>query len=592
MYSKNSPQKWSSPWQFLWYVIKPYRWWYVLMLQAPVLMPWYVFANNYSLKLLVDAFSTHGPIHYHSIYYPIAIFITAQVLLDVIWRASNFAEWNAEPYARQRLLSTAYDYVQYHSYIFFQNTPSGTIVSKLKGILDGYDKIFASIHHSVGRNFCVVLVSIFVLLVVNTAVFFFMFGWCIIFIAIMLPMAVKLNQFSNQSSERKHEAIGLLSDNITNIFSLFYFAKRQAELKRINHCLAQDFVPSQLKLYHYNFKFNIIGAILYWIMLTCIFLFMIHLRMHGQISTGDFLFVMLTTITISFDLWGFITDLCEFMIQVGDFKSSFSIIETPHGHNDKSSARDYPISKGLIEFKNLSFEYNEGKPVFTQLNLKIKPGEKIGLIGHSGAGKSTLIALLLKNFQPTYGTILIDNEPIDEISSDSLRQQIALIPQDIMLFHRTIAQNIAYAKDNATMEEIIEASKMANIHEFIESLPEKYETMVGERGVKLSGGQRQRIAIARAILKNGPIIILDEATSSLDSITEHEIQQSLNSILEQQNATVIAIAHRLSTIRHMDRIVVMEGGTIIEQGSFQQLVAMEHGYFKKLWDSQVNGMVL
>ena len=214
------------------------------------------------------------------------------------------------------------------------------------------------------------------------------------------------------------------------------------------------------------------------------------------------------------------------------------------------------------------------------------------MIGHSGAGKSTLISLLLKNFKPTSGDILIDNQSIHRITSDSLRQQIALIPQDIMLFHRSIGDNIGYAKDDASLDEIQHAAKLSNIHEFIESLPEKYDTLVGERGVKLSGGQRQRIAIARAILKNAPIVILDEATSSLDSITEQEIQQSINLILEENKATVIAIAHRLSTIRHMDRIVVMEGGVIIEEGSFDQLIGNEQGYFKKLWDSQVNGMVV
>lgn len=205
---------------------------------------------------------------------------------------------------------------------------------------------------------------------------------------------------------------------------------------------------------------------------------------------------------------------------------------------------------------------------------------------------STLISLLLKNFKPTSGVILIDNEPLNSFTSDSLRKQIALIPQDIMLFHRSIGENIGYAKENASFDDIKNAAKMAHIDEYIESLPDKYDTYVGERGIKLSGGQRQRIAIARAILKDAPIIILDEATSSLDSITELEIQQSINLILEENHSTVIAIAHRLSTIRHMDRIVVMDGGSILEEGTFDQLINNEMGYFKKLWDSQVNGMVL
>ncbi|WP_115707360.1 ABC transporter ATP-binding protein [Legionella sainthelensi] len=581
-----------SAWHFLWQVIKPYRWWYVLMLQAPLLTAFYIFANNYSFKLIVDAFSNETITSYYQLLFPILLFIIAQITLDVVWRISDFAEWKAEPYARQRLLAAAYNYVQYHSYSYFQNTPSGTVISKLKGLLDGYDSVFANIHHIVGKHFCVVFVSVFVLLVVNLNVFYFMFAWCVLVMAIMLPMALKLNQLSNKTAESKHQVIGALSDNITNIFSLFYFAKRRFEHQRVMQLMSDNFVPRQIALYRYDFKFNLIGSVLYWFMLITVFLFMIYLRTNGEISTGDFLFVMLTAITISFDLWTLMSSLCTFLKEIGDFKSSFTILSMPHESVDDPQAQDFQISEGKIDFNQLSFVYNEGKSVFANLNLRINPGEKIGLVGHSGAGKSTLISLLLKNFKPTSGQILIDDRPIASITSDSLRQQIALIPQDIMLFHRTIGENIGYAKDNATLQDIKKAAVMANIDDFIESLPEKYNTLVGERGVKLSGGQRQRITIARAFLKNATIVILDEATSSLDSISEQEIQQSINEMLEQNKATVIAIAHRLSTIRHMDRIVVMEDGMIIEEGAFDDLVTNQDSYFKKLWDSQVNGMVL
>lgn len=581
-----------SPWNFLWQVIKPYRKWYFLMLLAPLFTAFYIFANNYSLKLLVDAFSAENSIEYAELMVPIVLFISAQVALDLFWRLSDFAEWKAEPHARQRLLSAAYDYVQYHSYHYFQNTPSGTVISKLKGILDGYDSVFSNIHHIVGKNFCIVFVSVFVLLLVNASVFWFMLVWCVVVMAVMMPMALKLNRLSNKVAESKHQVMGVFADNITNIFSLFYFAKRGAEHQRLNHLMSDDFVPRQIHLYKYDFKFNLIGSVLYWFMLISVFIFMIYLRKSGNISTGDFLFVMLTAITVSFELWTLMGGLCTFLKELGDFKSSFSILQMPHDQVDAPNARAFEVHHGAVEFKEVRFAYEHADPVFKNLNLVIKPGEKIGLVGHSGAGKSTLISLLLKNFKLTAGQIFIDGESIDNINSDSLRQQISLIPQDIMLFHRSIGENIGYAKENATLEEIKQAAAMASIDEFIESLPEKYDTLVGERGVKLSGGQRQRIAIARAFLKNASIVVLDEATSSLDSLSEQEIQQSINNMLEQNKATVIAIAHRLSTIRHMDRIVVMEGGAIIEEGTFDALINNEQGYFKKLWDSQVNGMVL
>lgn len=266
--------------------------------------------------------------------------------------------------------------------------------------------------------------------------------------------------------------------------------------------------------------------------------------------------------------------------------------------------------KNFIHFKNIDFSYTKSTKVFEGLDLQIAKCQKVGIVGHSGAGKSTLINLLLKNFAITNylywdraasdeqvsdnegGDILINNQSVYDISSDSLRDHISLIPQDTMLFHRSIAENIAYAKPNATHEEIVTAATAANIHQFITTLPEQYDTQVGERGIKLSGGQRQRIAIARAILKNAPILILDEATSSIDSPSEQEIQQSINSILDIHNTTVIAIAHRLSTIKHMDRVVVIEAGKIVEDGTFNELVSLEDGQFKKMWDCQVNGMVL
>ena len=558
----------SSPWSFLWQVIKPYRWWYALMLQAPIFTAFYVFANNYSFKLLIDAFSQEHIQNYGSLLWPILLFITAQITLDLFWRLSDYAEWKAEPYARQRLLSMAYDYIQHHSFTFFQNTPGGTVVSRLKGILDGYDSVFSNIHHIVGKHFCVVLVSIFVLLLVNVTVFWFMLGWTVLVLILMLPMALKLNRYSNKGAESKHRVMVIFADNIAIIFSLFYFAKGEHEDDRIDDLLSKDFVARQVDL------------------------FMLHLRIHGTISTGDFLFVMLTSVTISFDLWTLMGTLCTFLKEMGDFKSSFTLLQQPQEKVDTKDATAIKIKAGKISFEQVGFAYDAHNVIFSELNLKIKPGEKIGLVGHSGAGKSTLISLLLKNFNVNSGEIYIDDYPISKIHSDSLRAQISLIPQDIMLFHRTIGENIGYAKEGATVDEIRSAAKMANLDKFIESLPQQYDTLVGERGVKLSGGQRQRIAIARAFLKNAAIVILDEATSSLDSLSEQEIQQSINSMLEENKATVIAIAHRLSTIRHMDRIVVMEHGTIIEEGSFEELVLIQNGYFKKLWDSQVNGMVV
>jgi ATP-binding cassette subfamily B protein len=268
------------------------------------------------------------------------------------------------------------------------------------------------------------------------------------------------------------------------------------------------------------------------------------------------------------------------------------------------------MQENFIHFKNCHFTYPQTtKPVLQNFSLSITKGQKVGIVGSSGAGKSTLINLLLKNFaidnylywqrsatekasnQDAGGDIIINEQSIYDVSSDSLRQAISLIPQDIMLFHRSIGENIGYAKENCTQDEIENSAKLANIHDFIVNLPAGYATLVGERGIKLSGGQRQRIAIARAVLKNAPILVLDEATSSLDSQTENQIQQAISTMLENNSTTVIAIAHRLSTIKHLDRIIVIDAGKVVEDGSFAELIA-KNGHFKDLWDHQVNGMLI
>lgn len=388
-----------------------------------------------------------------------------------------------------------------------------------------------------------------------------------------------------------YHLFGTVADCITNIFTIFSFVTKQRELQKIQDYYNNIHNPLLIKYYKYDLIISIILCLFYWVFLISLFFYVIHIRNRGDISIGDIAFIMSLAFLFTENAWDTTIRIKDFLQDVAAFCSAFTVMQIPQDTIDKPNSLQLNISKGDIVFQNLSFSYANNS-IFHNLNLNIKAGQKVGIVGHSGAGKSTLISLLLKNFKAVNGDIMIDNQSIYDISSDSLRSQISLIPQDIMLFHRTIGENIGYAKENVIQTEIENAAKAANIHEFIETLPAKYDTIVGERGVKLSGGQRQRIAIARAILKNAPILILDEATSSLDSHTEQEIQKSINTMLKINNTTIIAIAHRLSTIRHLDRIVVMEGGKIVEDGSFLDLLTIPNGKFKELWEHQVNGMVV
>jgi ATP-binding cassette subfamily B protein len=270
-----------------------------------------------------------------------------------------------------------------------------------------------------------------------------------------------------------------------------------------------------------------------------------------------------------------------------DAKEMVDILDKVPDIQDRDTREELRIKDGVIEFKNVNFEYIEDNQVFTNFNLKISSGEKVGLVGHSGSGKTTITKMLLRFVDIKEGEILIDGQNIKNITQDDLRSVISYVPQEPILFHRSIGENIGYSKEDATHEEIVESSKKAYADEFISKLQNGYDTLVGERGIKLSGGERQRVAIARAMLKNSPILVLDEATSSLDSISESYIQQALGELMKGK--TAIVIAHRLSTISKMDRIIVLDNGAILEEGTHLELLAKD-GMYTKLWNHQTGFM--
>lgn len=576
----------TSIFPFFWSHIKPYKWYYLVMLMAPIVGSFYPFAYNYAIKLFLDAMAMPGELTYKQILFPIGLFLTTQVVLDLVWRISNVAEWKSEPYVRRTILLDSYDYVQYHSFTFFQNNFTGTLSSKLKGVLDGYDKFWAEMHHGLLSRLLLIAVNLCALFIVNINLGLFVLSWAVIYVPIMYKLSLRLNELSFEETESRHSLIGQISDKMTNIITLLSFASKKRELKNLDEQISNDFIPKQVRTYKSNFRIQVIGGLMYWVMFAFLLFYMIHLRMIGQVTVGDFAFVFGIGIIVAENIWHATVSLQDFSRAMGDLKSALSILTVPQQNLDLPGATPLHVDRAKIEFRDVNFGYGENDLTLKDLNLVIKPGEKIGLVGHSGAGKTSLVNLLLRYFENKEGEILIDEQRIKGVTQDSLREQIAVIPQDTMLFHRTLMENIRYGKPDATDEDVIEASKKAHLHEFITQLPDQYNTYVGERGLKLSGGQRQRIAIARAILKDAPILILDEATSALDSQTEKLIQDALNILIEDKRKTVIAIAHRLSTLKHMDRVIVLDKGIIVEEGTHNQLIHRENSLYKKLWELQ------
>ncbi|WP_341762696.1 ABC transporter ATP-binding protein [Candidatus Tisiphia endosymbiont of Melanophora roralis] len=559
---------------------------------APCAHGVYPIIYNYAIKLLIDLFTQNQNITFEQSWKPITIFISSQIILDGAWRMHNFAQLKCMPYILQNILNKVCTHCFKLSYTFFQHNLSGSIVAKVKGIGDNYFKMHQALELQLSKPLFITLFSGIALGLTNIKILFFVLAFSFIYAPMAFKFFTKLAKMEQEKQDSWYYLFGTVADCITNIFTVFAFATQQRELHKIQHYYDNIHNPLIIKYYRYDLIISIILCLFYWVFLISLFCYVIYMKNNNEISIGDIAFVMSLTFLFTENSWQTTMEIKDFLEDVAAFRSAFTIMQIPQNTIDTPSVTNLTITKGDIVFQNLSFGYNNTNCVFKDLNLNIKAGQKIGIVGHSGGGKSTLISLLLKNFQITTGDIIIDNQSIYNVSCESLRSQISLIPQDIMLFHRSIGENIGYAKENTTQAEIESAALAANLHEFIETLPEKYNTLVGERGIKLSGGQRQRIAIARAILKNAPILILDEATSSLDSQTELEIQKSINTLLEKNNATVIAIAHRLSTIRHLDRIVVIENGQIVEDGNFVELLAMPNGRFKELWEHQVNGMVI
>ena len=399
----------------------------------------------------------------------------------------------------------------------------------------------------------------------------------------------RIGECNEKEAAAQNKQTGQLTDSITNIISVKSYAQENYERARYTKFQAETLAAGENSMratIHRDVIFDSIFLLIDFIMIA--FIVIGAPVMSLPISTVILIFQFSQTILMN--LWDVSSIFKNFTRVFGDAHEMTVILDTVDTVVDEKGAKKLIVDKGAISFDHITFTHADAKEsIFEDFTLELKPGERIGLAGLSGSGKTTLTKLLLRFADVDQGAIKIDDQNIRKVTQHSLRKNIAYVPQETSLFHRTIAENIAYAKPDATMEEIKHAAKLANAAEFIEKLPNGYQTMVGERGIKLSGGQRQRIAIARAILKDAPILVLDEATSALDSESEALIQEALLRLMHGR--TSIVVAHRLSTISNLDRIVVLENGKIIEQGSHEELLKNSKGQYKKLWSRQSGAFV-
>ncbi len=570
-------------------LLKPYKGY--LAIFAVVALFWAI-TNTllpYILKLIIDkatGFQGDKISAFTSIEPYIFLYIFLWIGLCFNMRLLDLAKLKLFPSLRQDAMSKMFTYLNQHSHQYFQNNFSGSLINKIVDMQGGVVDIL-TILDDVYAQLLGLTIATITLLFLHPLFAVILLSWVVCFLLITFLFLKSIRNLSHVFAEARSSLVGKMVDSVSNIVNIRLFARHSYENNYINEAIADTVQKDR------NMQTKIIVMRIGWdasiVALLGINLWMLG-KMYSQdlVTIGDFSFIIALSISILWNLWFIAGQFVSFSERVGTCRQALSIINAVHGIVDTQDAKPLVVSQGEIQFKNVSFHYSDGEKLFQNKNVLIHSGEKVGLVGFSGSGKSTFVNLILRLFEVESGVITIDRQNINHVTQTSLREHIALIPQDISLFHRTLMENIRYGRANATDEEVIEASTKSNCHEFISQLSEKYQSMVGERGIKLSGGQRQRVAIARAILKNAPILVLDEATSALDSVTEKYIQDALHHLM--QNKTTIVIAHRLSTLAAMDRILVFDDGKIIEDGTHATLMQL-NGHYANLWHMQVGGFL-
>ncbi len=516
----------------------------------------------------------------------LAILLLAEILL---WRLQNFLLWGLETNVMKELSERCFAVLVRKDHKFHTNRFGGSLVSQTNKFISAFERLIDEFVYN-GVTMVAAFAATVIILWPKSPQFVIIFTVIsLIFVAVMYWRVKIEYPFSVREAASETKQTGQLADAITNIGTIKPFAHERLEDTLFSQ-KTLDVKQKSLATRHISMINDTISngftSILYF---TAILFSIIAVVSFGA-SIGTVLLINSYGSNLLRRLWELRRVMKNITRSFGDAHDMTEILQKEPEIKDVARPEKLAVIHGDIQLRNVSFAYPEqaSKPLFKDLSLHIKPGEKVGLVGHSGGGKTTLTKLILRLMDLNSGQIMIDGSNVAKVAQQDLRAKVAYVPQEPLMFHRSIADNIRYGRLGATQQEVETAAKMAHAHEFIRDLPKGYETLVGERGTKLSGGQRQRVAIARSMLKNAPILLLDEATSALDSESEKLIQAALWKLMEGKTALVIA--HRLSTIQRMDRIIVLEDGQIIEQGSHKELLRKE-GKYAELWAHQSGGFL-
>ena len=519
--------------------------------------------------------------------YPVLLYIAIVLTANLFERVAAYSESFWSMGTRQHAVNTIMQYITHHSRAYYADRFAGSITTKGTHAANGTREMTKYILWDFGELSVSALMSIVLAFTVHPLIGALFSVWLFVTFIINLYFSRKRVPYARAVQALGTKLTGAIADLVGNISLMQEFTRRAYELGRIAEINSARSAAG-LRSWHFGQHLMLFNVAFQTSISIVMVLIAASLTSQHQITAGDIVLVLTMIFRLQDRLQMLGSHLFHFSETWGEIEESLEELFIAHEFVDTESAKHIPLSQPSIVFNKVTFTYESGHPVLKNFNLKIEAFQKVGLVGKSGAGKSTMMKILLRHYEINSGEVLIGGHMLNEFTRDSIREHLAIVPQEASLFHRTLSENIAYGAPHSSAAQIQKAAEQAHAHLFIQRLPLKYDTLVGERGVKLSGGERQRIAIARAILKDAPILLLDEATASLDSESEAEIQRALHSLMKGK--TVMAIAHRLSTLREMDRIIVLDKGEIAEDGTHAELIA-KGGVYAELWKHQAGGFL-
>ncbi len=573
----------------------------------------------YVSKVLIDKISSLPHEEIFSGIWPTALFfIILTILPGFVWRIADYGWAFLTPLIKKKIMIESTQAMLAKSQNFYQNNQAGACANRIRELSNNTPRLLQTILFDFFGVTLGIFIAFYTLFTVHKFFAFSLIIWAVLFILMAIRSAKLSDEMSGSIAKQQAKIMGNVVDIFSNIQNVKFFTNEEKEKNRVSYLQNRYSIFFKHRSF-FLLRFYTIHGLTFSLYFSVSIIALIYFYSKKEVTIGDFALIFTINNWMINSMWNAANQMQSFLEDFGAAKQALLMINRPVEVQDVKNADTLKILEkngAEISFEDVRFSYrnlsqpsSEIKPINSQEfskitsknavliqdedlhiegNFTIKRGEKIGLVGHSGGGKTTFVNLIMRAFDVDSGKILIDGQDIKKVTQKSLRQNITIIPQDPLLFHRSLYENIAYARNNATEEEVFQAAKLANCEEFIKKQSRGYKTLVGDRGIKLSGGQRQRIAIARAFLEDAPILIMDESTSQLDSITENLIQKGLDELMK--NRTAIIVAHRLVTLKNVDRILVFDDGNIIENGSHQELIALG-GVYKKMWNEQIGGFL-